>query len=715
MLFLVTSVVSLILSLLLGVVIYFRNPKSWINRYFLIMSIFISVWIATLYVYYTTIDPQLLLWFGRVNFAAPTLSILYMYLFVREFPRKTVSFGRLFDLILGLLVWSIALIAGFTSLVDQKETFVNGERLMEFGPLYGIWIAVFLLVLVLNFSLMLIKYQHVNGEEKTQIKLILIALGGSFGFGFITNALLPYVFRIHIFEPFGPVGGFFLTGITSYAIVKHKFLDFTTVVARVVSHALILMAIVALEVGFLYAAVWILPPAIDKVFVAASGAVVIVLAYDWLRNMITRFTEKVLFQGRYDTEEVLKKLTKVMVSTIEIRGLSRRLLQILVGEMRITQGAFVLVREGAVTNIESVNWPDARILRSIPVESLMDGKKSIYVFEELHDEELKERMREIGATVMVPLSTKEEDIGLLFLGPKSSGDVYSERDQELLTIFGPQAAVAMNNARSYQEIERFSKTLEKKVEERTEELKQAQRKELERAKELLKIKDEFVFIATHDLATPVTAIAGFLDLVKAKISKIPKDLREDIEAIDEATVRLRTLVNDLLEVARGQSGTIKFRVVPVNIVEIIEGTVRLLEPQAEERKIKLKTKLEPKFKMVMSDQAKLAEVMENLIGNAVKYNKDRGWVEVETKKSGDYLIIEVRDGGIGIPETEQDKVFSKFFRSESEETRKQPGTGLGMFVTKMLVDKMRGKISFTSKEGEGTTFKVELKLASDQG
>lgn len=223
-------------------------------------------------------------------------------------------------------------------------------------------------------------------------------------------------------------------------------------------------------------------------------------------------------------------------------------------------------------------------------------------------------------------------------------------------------------------------------------------------------KDEFVFIATHDLRTPVTAIDGFVKLIKMSKEKFSKETEDSFQAIVEASERLKQLVNDLLQVARSESGTIKVELAPVDIVSLIESLLREVTPMASDKKVTLKTALERDVKMVMADEAKLKEVMENLLSNAIKFNREGGSVEVTTKKDKDALSVSVSDTGYGIPKQEQAKVFQKFFRYRGEETKDVPGTGLGLFVIRMLVEKMGGKITFVSEEGKGTTFTFSLAL-----
>jgi PAS domain S-box-containing protein len=249
------------------------------------------------------------------------------------------------------------------------------------------------------------------------------------------------------------------------------------------------------------------------------------------------------------------------------------------------------------------------------------------------------------------------------------------------------------------ELRKEKESVERKVVERTKELRETQKRELA-------LKDEFVFIASHDLRTPVTAINGYIDLIKESKEKFSKDTEENFDAVEEASRRLDQLVDDLLQVARSESGTIKAKVSSVDIVELIKKGTRQITPQADKKKISIEINLDHSNRHVLADEEKLSEVIENLLSNAVKFNREKGKIVLTSTKIKDKLQVDVSDTGYGIPKDQQDKVFGKFFKARTEETKGIPGTGLGLFVVRMLVEKMGGKITFTSEEGRGTTFTV---------
>lgn len=231
-------------------------------------------------------------------------------------------------------------------------------------------------------------------------------------------------------------------------------------------------------------------------------------------------------------------------------------------------------------------------------------------------------------------------------------------------------------------------------------------------KELERLKDEFVFIAAHELRTPVTAIRGYAEMLGDVSKEIPPSAREFVTRLQQSGGRLATLVNDLLEVARSQAGRLKVQTSPQDMVTIITTILAELKPLAEEKSHVINFSPPVSLPQVLADKDKLQEVLVNLVGNAIKYTPPQGQVEVGVKLDGDNIITWVKDNGIGIAPEDQAKLFQRFFRVESDETRGIQGTGLGLFIVRQIIEHMNGRIWVESAKGKGSTFLFSLPSAS---
>lgn len=240
-------------------------------------------------------------------------------------------------------------------------------------------------------------------------------------------------------------------------------------------------------------------------------------------------------------------------------------------------------------------------------------------------------------------------------------------------------------------------------------LEASREEEVKKAREVAKLKDEFVFFAVHELKTPIAAIRGFLELTEDAYKGFPKDVQRNLTAISEASSHMSQLINDLLEIARSDSDSLKIDVVPQEFAPILDDVLKEVNALVEQKKIHVETSIRSLPK-VICDQQKLKEVLENLVGNAIKYNRNEGVIHISAyQPAGEtYMICEVRDTGYGIPKEHQSKIFEKFFRAVTHETEGILGSGLGLFITRMLVERMGGKLMFSSLEHEGSTFSFSL-------
>ncbi len=247
--------------------------------------------------------------------------------------------------------------------------------------------------------------------------------------------------------------------------------------------------------------------------------------------------------------------------------------------------------------------------------------------------------------------------------------------------------------------------LENKVRERTRELEDLQKKELERQKDVLHLKDEFLFVAAHELRTPVTSIRWSLESVDKK--KITKDMKQSFDDAIDASRNLSLLVEDLLNMARLDSKRIEFSKEPVDPVTAVENITKDLKQIAEKKGVNLVAQAGGALtRDALGDQRRIGEVLTNLVSNAVKFNKEGGHVSVSASEAGDMIRFTVEDDGPGIPPEEQQHLFEKFWRSKAQSGVE--GSGLGLFITKRLVEGMNGSIGYESAPGRGTTFWVLL-------
>jgi signal transduction histidine kinase len=229
-------------------------------------------------------------------------------------------------------------------------------------------------------------------------------------------------------------------------------------------------------------------------------------------------------------------------------------------------------------------------------------------------------------------------------------------------------------------------------------------------RELDRMKDELVATVSHELRTPLTSILGYLELMREDTDDLTPAHRSFVEVIERNARRLLGLVGDLLFIARLDAGGIRLAVEQVDLEQIARDCVLALRPRAEAAGLSLELETEEVGRM-QGDRARLADLLDNLVSNAIKFTPRGGWVSVRLSRADGEAKLEVEDTGIGVPGDEQVRLFDRFFRSSTASAAAIPGTGLGLAISKAIVEAHGGTIGVASVEGAGTTFRVMLPLA----
>ncbi len=229
-------------------------------------------------------------------------------------------------------------------------------------------------------------------------------------------------------------------------------------------------------------------------------------------------------------------------------------------------------------------------------------------------------------------------------------------------------------------------------------------------KEIEKMKSEFIAMISHELRTPLTSIHAALSLlVSGKISELPPAAAKMIGIAHKNSERLVRLVGEILDVEKIEAGMINPQVEAICSVQFLQQAVEENAAYGKKHGVKFELGELPSNCLIMADPGRLMQVVANLLSNAAKYSKPGGKVVLSARlTSPNAVCIAVKDFGAGIPQKYHDRVFDKFMQVDSSSTREHGGTGLGLTITKKLVEAMNGTICFESKEGRGSTFYVQL-------
>lgn len=245
-------------------------------------------------------------------------------------------------------------------------------------------------------------------------------------------------------------------------------------------------------------------------------------------------------------------------------------------------------------------------------------------------------------------------------------------------------------------------------------------RDITREKSLEEERDEFISVVSHELRTPIAIAEGNVDnaalifknsgIVNEKVAKAIKDAHEQINF-------LSSMINDLATLSRAERGKLEVEVESINAHTLIEELAKNHEPEATKKGLKINTYIDPSLELLSSSKLYVREILQNFITNAIKYT-EQGSVTIGGSPKGNGVEFSVSDTGIGMSKQDQEKAFDKFYRSEDYRTRKNNGTGLGLYVTMKLARMLHAEISLTSEIDKGSTFTIyipNLQQAQNKG
>lgn len=235
-------------------------------------------------------------------------------------------------------------------------------------------------------------------------------------------------------------------------------------------------------------------------------------------------------------------------------------------------------------------------------------------------------------------------------------------------------------------------------------------KDIEEMRRLEKVRSEFLANVSHELRTPIFSIQGFLETLLDGALDDAEVRRQFVEKAHSNTVRLNSLLTDLINISRIESGEMRFSFRYFPLVPLIREITRNLEAQAQAKNVTLAVhEPEEDDVEVYGDRDRLAQVLTNLIENAIKYNVDKGMVDVWLKPGETEILVQIQDTGIGIPPEHHKRIFERFYRVDKNRSRSVGGTGLGLAIVKHILEAHKSALHLKSEPGKGTTISFTLK------
>lgn len=421
---------------------------------------------------------------------------------------------------------------------------------------------------------------------------------------------------------------------------------------------------------------------------------------------------------RNKTLSVLRTLYSITMSSLDIKEVAQRIVDTIVTELSFTAALIDLVdhkqnvlRPAAITQsaeivkaLELIGLPLDEITTSmtdtsnLTVNSISNKERNITgnlldilvprITQEVADE--IDRIVKLKTLIIYPLILGNNAIGALTIGLGKRVDDLSRAEKETMEQLIDVMTIALDRARLHGDLCDANTRLQ----------------------ELDKLKDEFVSLASHELRTPMTAIKGSLStILEGYAGDVSPQAKEFLNSAYTENDRLIRLVNNLLNISRIEAGRFTFTVTKIDMDKLITEVVHNLQSAAIERSIYLNYEKTGNMPLVLGDEDKVREVLINLVGNATKFTH-KGGISVRAVIKENMMITSVTDTGSGIANEDQELLFKKFSQVGKDYARPMGGTGLGLYISKQIVEGLKGNIWLESTLGKGTTFYFSLPVAS---
>jgi len=682
--------ITTITNIILAAFLIYKNNKSVLNWTAALFSLTVAIYCFSFATTITSTNKNLALFWNRFLY----IGVIFMPVFFLHFTFKVLELNqKRIVLISYLMAFLFSPFVFSDYLVKDVVPKLSFKYYMVPGQFYFLLVA-FWAGLIIYAHYKLIKgFLNAYGLKRNQIKYLL--LSSIIGYPGGATSFLP-VFDINIF-PFGNIFIIFYAFLITYAIVQHRLMDINIFIKKSVIYAYASFLLLIPLSGLILYLQYSIFDHISVLFSVAIFCVMFIAAYvfQFLKIRAEKTVEQYLFKNKFDYKKTISDLSRAMVSILDIHELCREIITTTTEAMRVNKASIFIFDEedGGYKLYDSIGIRDTDDMKRYPKDNQLfqwiGERNEIVIREELERYgtdpaalSVTETLKAMESELCLPLVTKQKLIGVINLGMKGKGEMYTHEDLELLDTMANQATVAIENARLYEDLVRA------KV-------------QMQRADRLAALGTLTAGLA-HEIRNPLVAIKTFTQLLPTRFDD--SEFRNHFLQVTAGEVdRIASLVTELLDFARPSQPKLNSE----DLNQVVEKMAMLVDTESHKKNIKILKDLYASLPSVTLDKEQIKQVLLNILLNAVDATPENGTISVSTRpvtRNGylDCVQVVISDTGKGIPEEDLEKVFTPFY------TTKHTGSGLGLSISHQIVQEHQGNIEVESKQNQGTTFRIIL-------
>jgi len=637
------------------------------------------------------------LFWNRFIIATGMWTTFTYWLFVRTFAGKSagrmVLFGCSLGLALTIFTW-LGPVVRNAYVMDY--VLINDLGPGSYGPtFYGAFFLILSLVyLVQNYR------REQDPFVRSRLRYLLLGLGFVFALG--STNLWPKLSGYPI-DQFGNMANGLLV---AYAILRYELLDIGIALRRSMVYLGLVAVFIATFVLLLTFSQQLLHNTAEvSTIIAASVTILVVIAtLQLLRNNMQRWIDKLFYGESYDHHRMLKESSQVMVTILDLPALAHRIVDLVSKTLRVEKVVLFLLDGELYSPIALQGYPElakkeVKLRSDNPIVKYLSRHNRFLTGNEINNtlpykmglwKEEEELLNKLEIALLFPLQARAQLTGLLAVGPKVSEDRYTPDEIELLSAVSGQMAIALDNARLYEESKRAYKEL------------RVAHERLVRSEKLTALGILASGVA-HDFNNMLTAILGRAQIALGH--QIDPKFRHNLEIIEQAAVDAAGMVRKLQHFARVRTDS---TVDVIYVSEILRSALEMIKPRLDERREAFGSGIEIALDIeetspIKGDATELREALINIFINAIDAMPDGGKLNIRNAQDNDFVVISISDTGVGMTAEVRRRLFDPFFT-----TKGQNGLGIGLSVVYGVVKRHGGEIDVSSKPKKGSTFTIRI-------